>query len=124
MFSGSAPAGNKPADGFGVRNRRILNTGIVGLVVVSLAGCVGGRVDTVLQQTAYSVYSCGEDGRLSVRRLSGAIEVLSPRGIEVRLPASPPGQTARYGVAPYALVFDNREALWFVTGKRPISCRR
>ncbi|MEX0343415.1 MAG: hypothetical protein AB3N20_00720 [Rhizobiaceae bacterium] len=105
--------------------KRILSTGMVGFLAVSLAGCLGGGgVDTVLQQTAYSVYSCGEDGRLSVRRLSGAIEVLSPRGIEVRLPASPPGQTARYGAPPYALVFDNREALWFVTGKRPLSCRR
>ncbi len=115
----------KQANGLGVGYSRILKTGMVGFLAVSLTGCLGsGGVDTVLQQTAYSVYSCGEDGRLSVRRLSGAIEVLSPRGVEVRLPASPPGQTGRYGAPPYALVFDNREALWFVTGKRPISCRR
>lgn len=96
------------------------------VATVLLAGCVasGSGLDTALRQPGYSIYSCGSDGRLSVRRLSGAVEILSPRGVEVRLPASPSGQTARYGAPPYALVFDNREALWFVTGKRPISCRR
>lgn len=100
---------------------------VAGMVATALlSGCVsgGGNIDTVLGQPGYSVYQCGSDGRLRVRRLAGAVEVESPRGVEVRLPASPPGQTARYGEPPYAVVFDNREALWFVTGKRPLSCRR
>lgn len=95
------------------------------MAATALPGCVsGGDGDIAPSQPGYAVYQCGSDGRLRVRRLAGAVEVQSPRGVEVRLPASPPGQTARYGEPPYALLFDNREVLWFVTGKRPLSCRR
>lgn len=61
---------------------------------------------------------------MEVENLGGQIKVHSPRGLDVTLPASPAGQNVRYGEPPYALVFDGREALWFVTGKPPLNCRR
>ncbi len=92
---------------------------------MALSGCVASiPVSTELGSGSRSVYNCGSDGRLTVRRLGGSVDVVSPRGIETRLPASPPGQSARYGTPPYALVIDRGEALWFVTGKRPIACKR
>jgi hypothetical protein len=42
----------------------------------------------------------------------------------VELAASPPGQQSRYGVNGYALVLEDREALWMKAGKTPLTCVR
>lgn len=69
-------------------------------------------------------FNCGKEGRLTIHDKVNAVRVLGPRGTDTLLPASPPGQTGRYGKAPYALVLDEGEALWFVSGKNPLVCAR
>ncbi|KFB08710.1 hypothetical protein EL18_02964 [Nitratireductor basaltis] len=54
----------------------------------------------------------------------GGIRVLSPRGQDVVLFPSPPDQDVRFQSPPYAINVDPEEALWIVTGKRPLSCKR
>ncbi|MAW89051.1 MAG: hypothetical protein CMJ42_21235 [Phyllobacteriaceae bacterium] len=75
-------------------------------------------------QPALSTWRCDGGGTMTVRRTGDSIEVRSPRGVDVTLPASPPGSRERYGEGLYAVVFNGREALWFVTGKPPLNCRR
>ncbi|MFP1630602.1 hypothetical protein ACLB6G_02595 [Zhengella sp. ZM62] len=75
-------------------------------------------------QPALTTWRCDGGGTMTVRRTGDAIEVRSPRGVDVTLPASPPGSRERYGEGLYAVVFNGREALWFVTGKPPLNCRR
>lgn len=75
-------------------------------------------------QPALATWRCDGGGTMTVRRIGDAIEVNSPRGVDVTLPASPPGSRERYGEGLYAVVFNGREALWFVTGKPPLNCRR
>lgn len=107
-----------------LRRATAVRTPVVLLLAGLASGCLSdGGDDHGFESSRLHSWHCGDDGRLTVRYLAGAVDVNSPRGVEVRLPASPPGQTARYGEPPYALVIDGREALWFVTGKRPISCR-
>ena len=93
-----------------------------------LAGCVSEgaalRPLPTDAQPALATWRCEGGGTMTVRRVGDAIEVSSPRGVDVTLPASPPGSRERYGEGLYAVVFNGREALWFVTGKSPLNCRR
>lgn len=75
-------------------------------------------------QPVLATWRCDGGGTMTVRRVGEAVEVSSPRGVDVTLPASPPGSRERYGEGLYAVVFNGREALWFVTGKPPLNCRR
>ncbi len=116
------------ANGQSVKRNKIraATAAVIPMTAALLAGCVsgGGPAGHVLSQPNRAVYDCGADGRLTVQRLGAEVDVVSPRGVQVRLPASPPGQSARFGEPPYALLFDEREILWFVTGKKPIACAR
>ncbi len=94
-----------------------------------LAGCVSGPSDldgtlSAGPQPRKASWRCDEGATLTVENLGSQIKVVTPEGTEVVLPASPPGQNARYGEGMLALVFDGREALWFVTGKTPLTCKR
>lgn len=94
-----------------------------------LSGCVSGQSDldgglSTGPQPRKANWRCDGGATLSVENLGAQIKVMTPEGSEVLLPASPPGQNARYGEGMLALVFDGREALWFVTGKTPLNCKR
>ncbi|MBZ0164861.1 MAG: MliC family protein [Notoacmeibacter sp.] len=95
--------------------------------VTALSGCVSGGYESAGRPGAMpriATYNCDGAGPLRVENLGRSVKLLTPRGLEVTLPASPPDSTTRYGNPPYALVLDGREALWFVTGKEPLACRR
>ena len=92
---------------------------------VPLASCVsGGPSDDSGSQPRSATFRCEAEGSLKIQNKGTSVTVVSPRGVEVTLPASPPGSRARYSAPPYALVLDGREALWFVTGKAPLACKR
>jgi len=61
---------------------------------------------------------------MTVRREGSVLLVTDTRGVDTELPPDPPGQSIRYGKTGYALVFDGRNASWFVSGKKPTDCRR
>lgn len=75
-------------------------------------------------QPRFATYSCDGGTEMTVEAVQDKVHVVSPRGLDVELPASPPTQHSRYGAPPYALVIEGTEALWMVSGKEPITCNR
>ncbi|PHP68528.1 hypothetical protein CSC94_00515 [Zhengella mangrovi] len=113
------------ADKEGMKPIRLLSAC---LCLPLLASCVaqGPAVRHVegAGQPRVSSWQCDGGGTMTVTRVGDAVQVNSPRGVDVTLPASPPGSRERYGEGLYAVVFNGREALWFVTGKSPLNCKR
>jgi hypothetical protein len=80
-----------------------------------------------LQSTStprYATYRCDGDGEITLENFRTSVHVVDTRGVDVELPASPPNQTARYGEPGYALILERGTALWMVSGKRPVNCKR
>lgn len=104
----------------------VLIPAMILLLAPSMAACVADGGGSVRSSTRARVlsYSCGPDGTLSVEYRRGSVRLTEPDGGAVELPASPPGQASRYGEAPYALVLEEREALWMKSGAAPVTCRR
>ena len=103
------------------RSRTFISLGLCGL----LAGCQTNLSDisaTVTPRVA--TYSCSEGVMLTVRRNGDGVSVSDSREIDVDLPANPPGQSVRFAEGIYALIVENGEATWFVSGKVPVECRR
>ncbi|MFC5586566.1 hypothetical protein ACFPOD_15735 [Nitratireductor kimnyeongensis] len=97
--------------------------------VLGLAGCVApsSQEENKSAGLAFSgpvKLACDDDMEMTISPKRDGIFVVSPRGLELDLPASPPGQSVRYGESLYAVVIEGSEALWMVSGKVPITCRR
>ncbi len=91
----------------------------------AMSGCTTSNViEPAEPQPRVAAYRCGPGGGLTIENFQTSVHVVSPRGLDVELPASPPGSRSRYGEAPYALLLEGRDALWMETGKEPVSCRR
>lgn len=75
-------------------------------------------------QPALATYRCGEAGDLRIENGGSSVRVVFGEDSPVELAAAPPGQRSRYGAEGYALVLDEREALWMKAGKVPLTCRR
>lgn len=75
-------------------------------------------------QPALATYRCGNAGDLRVENGGTSVRVGFGDDAPVELAAAPPGQRSRYGAEGYALVLDEREALWMKAGKTPLTCRR
>ena len=69
-------------------------------------------------------YACKGGASLSVVKTADSVSVTDPEGDVIDLPASPPGQSSRYGKDAYALLVGNHDALWMKAGKAPVSCKR
>lgn len=93
-----------------------------------LAACAATGPDAAQDgASAYSgpvTYRCEEALEMTLERKGTLVSIRSPRGVDVELPAAPPGQSARYGESLYAVVLDGDDALWMVNGKAPIACKR
>jgi len=72
----------------------------------------------------YSTYRCEEEGEITLENFRTSVHVVDTRGLDVELPAAPPDQTTRYGQPGYALILEKGTALWMVSGKRPVNCKR
>jgi hypothetical protein len=72
----------------------------------------------------YATYRCDGDGEITLENFRTSVHVVDTRGVDVELPAAPPNQTARYGEPGYALILERGTALWMVSGKRPVNCKR
>jgi hypothetical protein len=98
-------------------------------VSLALLGFLAGCETTVSRVSAplaarTATYSCSSDVTLTVRRSGGGVTVTDSRGIEAALQASPPGQSARFAEGIHALILEDGEATWFVSGQVPVECRR
>jgi len=70
------------------------------------------------------VYRCDGGRTLTIENRSSAVTLLDPDGQTMILPASPPGQSSRYGQKPYALVVEGGEVLYVKPRQAPFTCRR
>lgn len=114
-------------------NRPRLPAGAVALVLSAVSLVAGCTTPPPSQrpspqgagvQPALATYRCGESGDLRVENGGASVRVTHGEDAPVDLAAAPPGQRSRYGADGYALVLDNREALWMKAGKVPLTCRR
>lgn len=69
-------------------------------------------------------YRCGGGRTLLIENRRSSVVMQDPDGQNLTLPASPAGQTNRYGKKPYALVLEGNEALFMKPGKSPYTCKR
>lgn len=81
-------------------------------------------VESSAPQPAVATYSCADGGRVTIRNVGSSVRVLGQDGVEEELPASPAGQSSRFGVAHDAIVIEGREALVMRGGASPLACRR
>ena len=72
----------------------------------------------------YATYRCDGDSEITIEDFRTSVHVVDAGSVDVELPAAPPDQTTRYGQPGYALILEKGTALWMVTGKRPVNCRR
>ncbi|MGN6304702.1 MAG: hypothetical protein ACTHNH_07790 [Mesorhizobium sp.] len=83
---------------------------------------------TVLQDNASqprtATYSCADGGMMTIQNLGTSLRLLGPDGVTEELPASPAGQTSRYGQSHDAIVIDGNEALVMTGGHPPMPCTR
>lgn len=92
---------------------------------VFLAGCQSLDFDIAPDRPARQAsWRCADGVTLTTRRDGSSMRVDDSRGFDPVLPASPPGQTARYAEGIYALILEGRHATWFVSGQKPVECRR
>jgi hypothetical protein len=76
-----------------------------------------------VSQPPKSTFRCTGGVALEVENLGSSVNVTSPSGASVSLPALA-GSRSRYSEGQTAMVFNGREALFMVTGKSPLECRR
>ena len=70
------------------------------------------------------VYRCDGGRSLTIENRRSAVTLLDPDGETMILPASPAGQSSRYGQKPYALVIEGGEVLYVKPSQAPFACRR
>src|SRR5690606_23228836 len=75
-------------------------------------------------QPGTGAYSCADGGMVTIESLGSSLRLLGPNGVTEELPASPAGQTSRYGRAHDAIVLDGNEALVMTGGHPPMPCTR
>ena len=75
-------------------------------------------------QPPQSTFRCTGGAVLKVESLGSSVNVTQDNGSTVSLPALPTGSRSRYSEGQTALVFNGREALFMVTGKPPLECKR
>lgn len=93
------------------------------LAACETSGTSSARPSSPMQRNAS--YSCSDGVSLIISRTASTATVSDSRGVEETLPASPPGQSARYAKDIYTLVIENGDILWYVLGKTPVDeCRR
>ena len=95
------------------------------------------ETDTSSAQPRLASYNCGDDGTLRIERAGQMVrvhevpaastepaqgDVEPPAAVE--LAAAPPGQNSRYGKDGYALVLEEKLALYMKAGRAPYTCQR
>ena len=96
------------------------------LLVASCASAptVATPEDAGPAQPAIATYSCDDGSSVTIQSAGGSIRVQAQDGSVVDLPASPPGQQNRFGLAGDAVVVEGREALVMRGNAEPLTCTR
>jgi hypothetical protein len=114
-----------------IRSRLLCGaTGLLFAPLVALAACttpapVTSNTDAARPaQPSYATYQCEGGGDIVIENAGAVVRVSVGDDEPVELVAAPPGQRSRYGAEGYALVLEDRDALWMKAGKPPLTCAR
>ena len=95
------------------------------LLLAALAGCQSFGYDGFSGAgMRNSTWRCSDNVTLTLQGGGSMLTASDSRGFNADLPASPPGQSTRYSEGIYALILEGRNATWFVSGQKPVECRR
>lgn len=99
------------------------------LILVALASVPAGCQSTMFDGLSAPAggpmqYRCTDGVKLTLERSAGSVTASDSRGFNAEMPASPPAQTTRYAEGIYALILEDVRATWFVSGQKPVECRR
>lgn len=97
------------------------------VLILLLAACQStptGIDPESVTQPPQSTFRCTGGATLKVASLGSSVNVTQDNGNVIALPALPAGSRSRYSEGQAALVFNGREALFMVTGKPPLECKR
>jgi hypothetical protein len=93
------------------------------LLLAACQSTTSGIDPESVTQPPKSTFRCKGGVALEVESLGSSVKVTSPEGASVSLPALS-GSRSRYAEGQTAMVFNGREALFMVTGKTPLECKR
>lgn len=97
------------------------------LLLILAAGCQSapsGIDPESVTQPPLSTFRCTGGAALKVENAGSKINVTQDNGSVLTLPALPSGSRSRYSEGQTALVFNGRDALFMVTGRPPLECKR
>jgi hypothetical protein len=97
------------------------------LLLLLLAACqtaTSGIDPESVTQPPLSTFRCTGGATLKVESLGSKINVTQDNGSVLSLPALPAGSRSRYSEGQAALVFNGRDALFMITGRPPLECKR
>lgn len=111
------------------RTRHLSGAFVLVPAAAMLAACTTGApsrkpATVVPTQPSLATYGCDGESRIVIENAGETVRVSVADAEPVELAAAPPGQRSRYGADGYALVLDERDALWMKAGKTPLTCRR
>ncbi len=102
-----------------------LRFGLMALISVSGCQSSGTSIDPEnVQQPRSAKFRCSGGQSIAVENLGSKVSVTTPEGGIVELPSLPAGSRSRYSEGQAALVLNGRDALFMVTGRPPIECKR
>jgi hypothetical protein len=94
------------------------------LLLAACQSTTSGIDPESVTQPPQSTFRCTGGATLKVESLGASVNVTQDNGNVIALPALPTGSRSRYSEGQAALVFNGREALFMVTGKPPLECKR
>jgi hypothetical protein len=96
---------------------------VFALLLAACQSTTSGIDPDSIAQPPKSTFRCTGGVALEVENLGSSVNVTSPAGASVSLQALA-GSRSRYAEGQTAMVFNGREALFMVTGKTPLECKR
>ena len=97
------------------------------LLLLALAACqstASGIDPESVTQPPLSTFRCKGGASLKVENLGSSVKVTQDNGSAISLSALPAGSRSRYSEGQAALVFNGRDALFMITGRTPLECKR
>jgi membrane-bound inhibitor of C-type lysozyme len=97
------------------------------LPLIALAGCqsTGSVIDPDnVAQPRSATFRCAGGQSIAVENLGSKVNVTTPEGGTLELPSLPAGSRSRYSEGQTALVLNGRDALFMITGRTPLECKR
>ncbi|MGH6763376.1 MAG: hypothetical protein ACRECW_17520 [Phyllobacterium sp.] len=76
------------------------------------------------EQPKLARYNCNSGETIAVENNGGSVKIAVADGETIELPASPSESRSRYGVTPYAAIFEQKTLLFIKAGSVPLECVR